>query len=252
MRPPDELGVEEVHAYLGYMAKERQLAWNTCNLSAVALRFFYREALKRDWADREIPYQKRPARRLPHVLNREEVAALLAAPPNLKHRAVLATIYAGGLRVGEAVRLRVSDVDSRRMVLRVDQGKGRKDRYVMLAQKLLALLREYWREERPRSWLFPGAEPDAPLTTGSVWHVFKEAQRTAGVTKRVSVHSLRHAFATHLLERGVNLVVIQRLLGHGSVRSTEIYTHVGGAYLKDTPSPLDDLVPDLGRATEDS
>ncbi len=245
MRPPDELGIEEIHAYQLHLAKERKLAWSSFNQAVCALRFFYGVTLQRDVEIRNIPYRK-TGRKLPEVLSAEEVAALLRAPSNLKHQALLTTVYAAGLRVGEAVHLRVADIDSRRMVLRVEQGKGCRDRYVMLAPGLLALLRRYWRVARPRPWLFPGGgEPGIPITPGSVRRVFQRAKQAAGISKPVCVHGLRHAFATHLLERGVNLRVIQRLLGHRSGRSIEIYTHVAQTYLRDTASPLDAVLPEL-------
>jgi site-specific recombinase XerD len=155
------------------------------------------------------------------------------------------TLYSAGLRPSEAVHLQLSNIDSGRMMIRVDQGKGRKDRYVMLSERLLLTLRSYWLEYRPALWLFAGQDPSCPLTRGSLDHLFARAKQRAGIRKRVSPHSLRHAFATHLLERGVNIRVIQRLLGHRSLRSTEVYTHVAESYVRDTKSPLDDLLPDL-------
>ena len=155
------------------------------------------------------------------------------------------TLYSAGLRAGEALHLRLVDIDSGRMMIRVDQGKGRKDRYVMLSQRLLLTLRRYCREYRPALWLFPGQNPSCSLTRASLEKLFARAKERAGIRKPVSPHSLRHAFATHLLERGVNIRVIQRLLGHRSLRSTEIYTHVAESYVRDTKSPLDDLLPDV-------
>jgi len=160
---------------------------------------------------------------------------------NLKHRSLLSTTYAGGLRVSEAVSLRISDIDSQRMVLRIDQGKGRKDRYVMLSETLVGLLRVYWKAYRPRHWLFPGQIPGRPLTESSLQRTFGKAKEAVGITKHVTAHSLRHSFATHLLESGTNIRVIQRLLGHRSLRSTEVYTHVASNYLTETSSPLDAL-----------
>jgi site-specific recombinase XerD len=158
------------------------------------------------------------------------------------------TAYAGGLRVSEVTHLRVNDVDGQRMMLRVEQGKGRQDRYVMLSHKLLVVLREYWSAYKPRHWLFTGQNPERPLTRAGVHKFFQKARRKAGITKRISVHSLRHSFATHLLENGVNIRKIQLLLGHRSLRSTQIYTHVARDYLEDTPSPLD-ILPDLSSVT---
>lgn len=244
MRPPDQLAAEEVKQYQLFLTQDRRVKWSTFNVHVCAIRFFYREVLKVEWDVEHIPYQ-RTGKRLPEILSGAEVVGLLDAVANRKHRAILMTLYAAGLRVSEAVHLRLSDIDSQRMMIRVDQGKGRKARYVMLSPKLLHSLRCYWLESRPTLWLFPGADPSRPLTRESVEKFFARARKKAGIRKRVSPHSLRHSFATHLLERGVNIRIIQRLLGHRSLRSTEIYTHVAETYVRDTRSPLDDLLPDL-------
>ena len=244
MRAPDELGVEHVKAYQLYLTKERRVAWSTFNLQVCAIRFFYQRVLEVDWSVEQIPYQ-RTGKRLPVVLSKEEVVSLLGAVTNLKHRAILMTLYSAGLRSGEVVHLRIRDIDSARMMIRVEQGKGRRDRYVMLSTELLAVLRSYWLEQRPSGWLFPGRDPRRSLSRGSVEKIFAQARERAGIEKRITPHSLRHSFATHLLERGVNIRVIQRLLGHRSLRSTEIYTHVAETYVRDTQSPLDDLLPAL-------
>ncbi len=242
MRPPDELTAEDVKQYQLFLTKERRVSWSTFNVQVCALRFFYRNALPVTWEVEQIPYQK-TGRRLPVVLSGEEVVALLDAAANLKHRAILMTLYSGGLRASEAVHLRLEDIDSKRMMIRVAQGKGRKDRYVMLSEKLLATLRQYWLESRPEPWLFPGQDRSQPLTRESLAKFFGRVRQKAGIRKRVHPHTLRHSFATHLLERGVNIRVIQRLLGHRSLRSTEIYTHVAESYVRDTKSPLDELLP---------
>lgn len=244
MRSPDELTAEHVKQYQLFLTKDKRVSWSTFNVHVCAIRFFYREVLRVDWNVEHIPYQKR-GRKLPVILSGEEVRALLDTTTNLKHRALLMTLYSAGLRTGEAIHLQLADIDSGRMMIRVDEGKGRKDRYVMLSERLLLTLRRYWREYQPALWLFPGQDPSRPLTRGSVDKLFARARERAGIEKRVSPHSLRHAFATHLLERGVNIRVIQRLLGHRSLRSTEIYTHVAASYVRDTKSPLDDLLPDL-------
>lgn len=244
MRSPDELTAEHVKQYQLFLTKDKRVSWSTFNVHVCAIRFFYREVLRIDWNVEHIPYQKR-GRKLPVILSGEEVRALLDTTANLKHRALLMTLYSAGLRTGEAIHLQLADIDSGRMMIRVDEGKGRKDRYVMLSERLLLTLRRYWREYQPALWLFPGRDPSRPLTRGSVDKLFARARERAGIEKRVSPHSLRHAFATHLLERGVNIRVIQRLLGHRSLRSTEIYTHVAESYVRDTKSPLDDLLPDL-------
>jgi site-specific recombinase XerD len=247
MRPPDELTAADVKQYQLFLTKERRVAWSTFNVQVCAIRFFYRNALPVTWEVEQIPYQK-TGRRLPVVLSGEEVVALLEAATNLKHRAILMALYSGGLRASEAVHLRLEDIDSKRMMIRVAQGKGKKDRYVMLSEKLLATLRQYWLESRPTSWLFPGQDPAHPLTRESLAKFFGRVREKARIQKRVHPHTLRHSFATHLLERGVNIRVIQRLLGHRSLRSTEIYTHVAESYVRDTKSPLDELLPKVDSA----
>jgi site-specific recombinase XerD len=248
MRPPDQITAEDVKQYQLFLTRDKRVTWSTFNVRVCAIRFFYRHALRVPWDVEHIPYQ-RTGRRLPVVLSGEEVVALLEAATNLKHRAILMTLYAAGLRTSEAVRLKPADIDSQRMMIRVAQGKARKDRYVMLSDTLLETLRRYWRERRPTPWLFPGQDPTGPLTGGTVERFFADVKNRAGIGKRISPHSLRHSFATHLLERGVNIRVIQKLLGHRSLRSTEIYTHVAATYVRDTRSPLDDLLPKLEGVT---
>ncbi len=240
MRRPDELTLEDIHSYQLHLTRDQKVCWSSFNQSVCAIRFFYIVTLKKDWDIRHIPYQK-TGRKLPVVLSCEEVAKLFQVVDNLKHRTMLMTAYAAGLRVSEVTHLRVSDVDGQRMMLRIEQSKGRQDRYVMLSHKLLAVLREYWKLEHPRHWLFEGQRREQPLTRSTVHKVFHKAKCKAGITKRVSVHGLRHSFATHLLESGVNIRKIQLLLGHRSLQSTQIYTHVAKDYLDHTPSPLDIL-----------
>jgi site-specific recombinase XerD len=243
MRPPDELSIEDINAYQLHLTRERKVSWAVFNQSVAALRFFYGVTLHKDWDITRIPYQK-TGRKLPVVLSQQEVKAVLKAPKNIKHRAILMTTYAGGLRVSEVVALRVSNIDSERMTIRIDQGKGRKDRYVMLSRKLLDVLREYWKSERPRHWLFPGQDPERHLNRSTAENVFYQARDAARLKKTVSIHCLRHCFATHLLESGVNIRKVQVLLGHKSLQSTQIYTHLAKDYLDNTPSPLD-ILPDL-------
>ncbi len=244
MRPPDQLTAEHVKQYQLFLTKERRIKWGAFNTHVCAIRFFYRNVIEVDWDLERIPYQ-RTGKRLPEILSGDQVVALLEAVKNLKHRAILMTLYAAGLRANEALHLRLGDIDSKRMMIRIDQGKRLKDRYAMLSPKLLETLRHYWRESRPDPWLFPGRDRSRPLTRESVGQVFARARKKAGILKHVSPHSLRHSFATHLLERGVNIRVIQRLLGHRNVRTTEIYTHVAETYVRDTKSPLDDILPDV-------
>jgi len=242
-RSPDQLTPREIQDYQLYLTRERKVAWSTFNQAVYAMRFFYGVTLGREWAVTQIPYQ-RTGYRLPVVLSQEEVGRLFDAVENPKHRAILMTIYATGLRVSEAVHLRLEDIDSERMMVRIDQGKGRRDRYVMLSPRLVGVLREYWKLDRSRPWLFPGRDPRRPLTRTAVHKIFQKARRRARIVKRVSAHSLRHSFATHLLEAGVHLRKIQLLLGHRSLRTTQVYTHVARVDLEQTPSPLD-LLPDL-------
>jgi integrase/recombinase XerD len=217
-------------------------------LTRCALRFFYRETLGRDDVPARLAPVKQP-RSLPVVLGPDELVRFFAAIKNLKHRALLMTAYAAGLRVSEVTRLRIADIDSARMVIRVRHGKGQKDRYVMLSPRLLEILRAYWKAARPSDFLFPGAAPDRPLTTGSVRKVCSRARRAAGLDKPITVHTLRHSFATHLLESGTDLRTIQVLLGHHSFHTTARYVHVATASLPSTRSPFDrlELAPRGGR-----
>ena len=218
MRPPDELTLEHVHQFQLHLTRERKVSWGYFNQFVSALRFFYGTTLQKDWDIQRIPYQK-TGRKLPEILSPEEVARIFAAVSNIKHRALLMTIYAGALRVSEVCRLRVSDIDSQRMVIRIEQSKRRKDRYVKLSSRLLTALREYWLAVRPRTLLFPSRSGGGVLDRSAVDQVFRQAVKRAGITKRVSPHSLRHACATHLLEGGTNLRIIQMLLGHQSLRT---------------------------------
>jgi site-specific recombinase XerD len=239
-RPPDQLTLEHIRDYQLYLTQERKVSFSRFDQTVCALRFFYLTTLKKDWKLEYIPY-KRTQRKLPYVLSPQEVSALFGQVHNVKHRAILMTIYAGGLRVSEAVHLRVRDIDSSRMLMRIEQGKRRKDRFVPLSSLLLSLLREYWKITRPTDWLFHGPDKSKPYTRESVHKIIQKAKDAAKISKPISAHSLRHAFATHLLESGTNLRVIQMLLGHNSLRTTEIYTHVAKNYLQQTISPLDAL-----------
>jgi len=250
MRPPDQLTLEHIRQYQLHLTRDRHVAWTYFNQVVCALRFFYREVLKKDWEVRHIPYQK-TGRKLPEILSPAEVAALFRATGNLKHRALLMTMYAGGLRVSEVARLRVSDIDPQRMVIRIEQGKGRKDRYVRLSPYLHAVLQEYARAVHPDTVLFPSRAGGGPLSPRSIYRIFVRAKTRARIHKHVYPHSLRHAYATHLLEGGINLRVIQMLLGHRSLRTTQVYTQVADTQLQATPSPLDRLpnLPSLPPAT---
>jgi site-specific recombinase XerD len=203
------------------------------------VRFFYNEVLRRKW-DLEIHYQRAP-QRVPVTLTPDEVSRLLAAVPNLRERTAMEIAYAAGLRLGEVLNLKVTDIDSGRMILRVNQGKGKRDRNVMLSPALLETLRSYWRVSRPRAWLFPSPAGNGPLNATIIQRAVAQARTQARIGKPVSFHSLRHSFATHLLESGVNVRTIQALLGHSSLGTTQRYIHVAGDYLRTTKSPLDRL-----------
>jgi len=215
------------------------LSASTLNQAISAVRFFFNGVLHRDWP-LDIHYQRAP-QRVPVTLSAEEVTRLLAVVPGLRERAAMEVAYAAGLRLSEVLHLKLSDIDSERMILRVDQGKGKKDRNVMLSPALLETLRAYWRKSKPRVWLFPGHGGKRPLHQTNIQRAFKQAKEQARIAKPVSFHSLRHSFATHLLESGVNVRTIQALLGHRSLGTTQRYMHVAGDYLRETRSPLDAL-----------
>jgi site-specific recombinase XerD len=236
-RSPDQLGPEHIRAYQLHLAA-RKVSFGVMNQTVTALKFLYRTTLHREWNFDRIPYQKRP-RKLPVILSREEMLALLNALPNIKHRAMLTTMYASGLRVSEVVRLRVPDIDSKRMLIHVHLGKGKKDRMVPLSQTLLILLREYWRVVRPTDWLFPSSMRNGPLAARSVQRFCVQAKEAAGITRQVSSHSLRHSFATHLLEAGTDVRTIQLILGHKSLTTTALYLTVSKTEVCATKSPLD-------------
>lgn len=237
-RSPAELGPEEVRAYQVYLTQTRMLAPSSVSVATGALRFLYKVTLKRPWGIDEIPMPKRPFK-LPVILSREEVMHFLDSIGNRKHRAILMTSYAAGLRISEATHLKVTDIDSQRMMLRVDQGKGRKDRYVMLSPRLLDELRTYWKAEHPTEWLFPGDRPGRPITRDAVGQACQKAHRASDIKKPITPHSLRHAFATHLLESGTDVRTIQLLLGHRSLATTSRYLKVATSTVCATASPLD-------------
>jgi site-specific recombinase XerD len=243
-KPPDRLGAEQIRQYQLFLIKEKKVSRPTFVQVVCALRFFYTHTLNRKISMERIPFPRRE-RKLPLILSREEVQALLAAPGNLRTRTLLAILYGCGLRVSEVAQLKVSDIDSARNVLRVRQGKGGKDRQTLLPAKLLELLRCYWRNQRPSGWLFPAADSARPISTKTIFMACRTATRRAGISKPVHPHSLRHAFATHLLEAGVNLRTIQILLGHANLETTARYLHVADVAVRTTASPLDSLDLDL-------
>jgi integrase/recombinase XerD len=244
-RRPDHLGPKHVREYQAQLFTKRKLAPNTVTQRLAALRFFFIKTLRKPWSVAETPYPKKVVH-LPTILSQEEVARLIDAADTPFHRMLLMTAYATGVRRAELAHLKVSDVDSQRMVIHVQGGKGRKDRDVMLSPKLLEALREYWRglRRKPKVWLFPGNRwhtGDRPVTTKVVWYACQIAARRAGITKHVHPHTLRHCFATHLLEAGADLRTIQVLLGHRDLEETTIYLHLSQKHLGATASPLDAL-----------
>jgi len=238
---PEQLGRDEIRNYLLYLIHERKVAWGTYKQALAALRFLYRWVLQQGDVVEDIR-APRPERRLPVVLSFEEVHRFFAAIPSFKHRTLLMFAYAAGLRVSEAAQVRVADIDSQRMVIRVVQGKRKKDRYTILSPLLLEMLRHYWWAARPKNYLFPGRGRSGVVRSSTVQRACIEAQRVAGLTKEVTPHTLRHSFATHLLEAGTDLRVIQVLLGHASPRTTALYTHVSTKLISQTKSPLELLV----------
>jgi len=236
-RTADELSESEMRSFLLRLTDEKRSV-STINQAISAFAFFYGEVIPREW--RLVGYQRAP-QRLPVTLSADEVRRLLDAAASLRERAIMEIAYSGGLRLGEVLRLKVTDIDSSRMVIRVERGKGGKDRNVMLATSLLETLRAYWKQKKPRTWLFPGQGGKRPLHPTMVQRTFTVAKQAARIDKPVSFHSLRHSFATHLMESGVNVRTTQALLGHRSLGTTERYTHVAGAYLRETRSPLDRL-----------
>jgi site-specific recombinase XerD len=237
-RRPDRISEREVQNYLLHLIQERKLAWSSCNIVAAGLKFFYRVTLKRTEAQFVIPQARQP-QKLPQILSREEVVALIEKTGNLKHRAILMTAYGAGLRLNELCHLKLRDIDSDRMTIRVEQGKGAKDRYTLLSPKLLAELRRYWIAYRTSQWLFTRRGGTRPISDGTVHRLYHSAKLRAGITKTGGIHALRHAFATHLLEAGVDIHTIQRLMGHEHISSTLRYLHLARKHLTGTPSPLE-------------
>jgi site-specific recombinase XerD len=245
-RSPDTLGPEHIRQYQAYLFRERKLAANSVNQRVGALRFFFIKTLKKTWSVDDTPYPKRVIR-LPKILSPEEVARLIDSATTPFYRTILMTLYATGVRRAELAHLKVSDIDSQRMVIHVQGGKGRKDRDIMLSPKLLEALREHWRglKRKPKMWLFPGNRwhtADYPITTKVVWLACREAATRAGLGNDIHPHTLRHCFATHLLEAGADLRTIQILLGHRDLEETTIYLHLSNRHLSATASPLDLLL----------
>ncbi len=237
-RPPDQLGKEQIRSYLVYLTTERKLSSNTMTGFICGLRFFYNETLGWDETKLFIPPRKKSSH-LPEILSPNEVARLIEATRGLKQRLLLMTAYSTGLRVSELVHLRLADIGSERMMIRVEQGKGQKDRYVILSKNLLVELRRYWKRYRPPVWLFLNKTKNGPLSKCQAWRIYDQAKKRAGLKKGRSIHTLRACFATHLLEAGVDLRTIQLLMGHSSILSTQRYLRLRQQTLGSTVSPLD-------------
>lgn len=243
-KSPEELGEEEVKEYLVHMLEDRGLSSGTYKYYAAGIKFLYRTTLNRGEVVEKIKYPKAKIK-LPVVLDLSEVRTMLSVMENLKHRAVLTITYSAGLRVSETAHLKVTDIDSKRMMVRVRQGKGGKDRYTILSKTTLECLREYWRAYRPKDWLFEGQKEGSHICYTSIRNIFVEAKERAGITKPVGPHSLRHAFATHLIEAGTSLHHVQLLLGHKSPKTTTVYLHVSKMNLAQVCSPLDSIPEEL-------
>jgi len=246
-RPAAEVEDAHIRQYLHHLVAEKDASRAHLNQAVSAIKFLYDKVLASPRTVAGIP-RPRGERKLPVVLGREEMRLLLAAPANLKHRALLLLAYSAGLRVGEVVRLRPSDIDSDRGLIRIRSGKGRKDRYSVLSPAVLGVLREYWRTHRPGEWLFPGGREGRHITVRSAQKIVARAKETAGIRRNVTMHTLRHSFATHLLEDGVDLRYVQELLGHTKPETTMIYTHVTRKDLARIRSPLDGLIEDSASA----
>ncbi len=245
-KSPDLLGPKDVRTYQVHLVTKKHCSWTMLNQTVCALRFLYMTTLGKEWAIRHIPFAK-SERKLPVVLSPGEVIRLLEAVSNFKHLSILLAGYSGGLRISEVANLKVQDIDSERMVITV-HGKGRKDRIVPLSPVLLSILREYWSEARPARVLFPGKSPKRPISNSSIRQFLRRAVRAASIKKTVTMHTLRHSFATHHLEAGTDLRTLQLVMGHQSIKTTSLYLHVSTAKLRATKTPID-LLPDIN-ATE--
>lgn len=237
-RAPDQLTNDEVQAYLFHLIHTRKLAWASCSLAVNAFRFLYHVTLGQDRTTFHVPAPKQP-QKLPEILSRQDVWRLIDACVSPKHRLLLATTYAAGLRVSEVIALKVADLDLERLTIRVEHGKGGKDRYVPLADRLLVELRQYWKAVPPASWLFPNRQGTRPIDITMAQKIYTQAKLRAGIRKQGGIHSLRHAYATHLLEAGTDLPTVQRLLGHQHLSTTMRYFHLSQRRVLSTRSPLD-------------
>ena len=240
-KSPDKLGLEEILDFQHYLVEKRNLQWSRFNQIVCGIRFFYQHTCHRDWKIEHIPFQKRK-KPLPHVLDRKEISRIFLATEKLRNLAIFQATYSAGLRLSEVNHLKLPHIDSNRMQIRVHQGKGGKDRYVALSSVLLQTLRRYWNIYKPEDFLFPGKKGN-PLSTKVIQSAFKTTCKRAGIRKPVTFHTLRHSFATHLLEDGVNILIIQKLLGHSNIKTTLIYLHLAKNYINTATSPLDRMPP---------
>lgn len=237
-KSPELLGPEEIRSYQVHLVDEKKCSWTVLNQTVCALRFLYLTTLRQDWKIRHVPYA-RGERKLPIVLSHREVLGLFESVSNPKHLSILLATYSGGLRISEVANLKVIDIDSDRMILHIRQGKGRKDRMVPLSSVLLSNLRSYWQSTRPKRLLFPGEDPNRPISSSSIRQFLRRAVRIAGIKKSVTMHTLRHTFATHHLEAGTDLRTLQLIMGHRSLKTTSLYLHVSVDQVRSAKSPLD-------------
>ena len=237
-KSPDKIDEDELKRYILYLANERGLRWSSIDMMTSGIRFFYSKTLDRKDLALSLPIKKSP-RRLAEIFSPEELLEFFSSVRNLKHRTIMMTAYAGGLRIGEVIKLRVSDIDSKRMMIKVQEGKGSKDRYTILSPRLLSELRVYWKKYKPRYWLFTSIRNKSHVTKSCPHQAFDRTRKKMGIKKRVTFHSLRHSFATHMLEAGVDIRTIQVLMGHSSLNSTARYLHIARKKLSASKSPLD-------------
>lgn len=239
-KPATEIIEQEIREYLHYLRNDRKLSVSAVNMCNCALRFLYDVTLEQNLNYKRVPRLKQPYL-LPNILTKDEIQAIFNAADNLKHKCILMTIYGSGLRLSEITSLKISDIDSKNMRIFIEQGKGRKDRYALLSQSNLEILREYWKQYKTKYWLFEGMEKGSHITKRAVQDMFKKYLKKSGISKKASVHTLRHSFATHLLENGTSLFYIRDLLGHATIRTTTVYLHVATTDILKTTSPLDTL-----------
>ena len=236
---PSQINVTQIENFINSMVVDKNISQAYQKVLVAAIKMFYNEMLRKNY-NLNYLFPDRTEKKLPVILDVSEIKAMLDSIQNLKHKAILSLIYSAGLRISEAIEMKVSDIDSKRMLIRVRQAKGKKDRYVMLSEKLLFLLREYYKEYKPKEYLFEG-QKGGKYSARSVQSIFQQALHQSGINKKASVHTLRHSFATHLLESGTDIRVIQQLLGHSSIKTTQVYTQISNASISRIKSPLDTL-----------